>query len=166
MKYIFLDIDGVISTFNESMSSTKDFWDSNPWAKDMRVLYPFNQDCVMVLNEIIKETDAEIILSSDWKKQRTLEELDIIFKKNGIIKSPIDKTKNLRDEYSNFETCRSMEITHYIGENIITDYIILDDLNLESLLPFRVRERFFRTDWEGGLGESGLKGDIIFKLNN
>lgn len=166
MKYIFLDLDGVISTFEESMSSTKDFWIGRPWARDMKVLYPFNQECVMILNEILIETGAEIILSSDWKKRRTLEDLDIIFKKNGIIKSPIDVTSDYRDNYSNFEMCRSVEIIHYIAENIIdiNDIVILDDLNLETLFPPRVRDRFIKTNFEEGIKEFEIKDLIISKL--
>jgi len=166
MKYIFLDIDGVISTFEESMSSTKDFWIERQWARDMRVLYPFNQECVMILNEILTETGAEIILSSDWKKKRSLKDLDIIFKNNGVIKSPIDVTPDLRQDYSVLEVCRTFEIVHYIAENNINinDIVIIDDLNLERLLPPKVRDRFIKTNFEDGIREFEIKDLIIEKL--
>ncbi len=154
-KYIFLDIDGVLTTISESMDTDNLlYWKDNSWAKNLNVHYPFNEDCVKILNDILKETGAEIILSSDWRKHRTLEQLDIIFKNNGVIKSPIDITPNYRNNYSNFEYARSVEIVHYIVENTIdiNNIVVLDDLNLEMLFPPKFRTRFIKT-YDGLLGE-------------
>ncbi len=154
-KYIFLDIDGVLTTISESMDTDNLlYWKDNSWAKNLNVHYPFNEDCVKILNDILKETGAEIILSSDWRKHRTLEQLDIIFKNNGVIKSPIDITPNYRNNYSNFEYARSVEIVHYIAENTIdiNNIVVLDDLNLEMLFPPKLRTRFIKT-YDGLLGE-------------
>ena len=154
-KYIFLDIDGVLTTISESMDTDNLlYWKDNSWAKNLNVHYPFNEDCVKILNDILKETGAEIILSSDWRKHRTLEQLDIIFKNNGVIKSPIDITPNYRNNYSNFEYARSVEIVHYIAENTIdiNNIVVLDDLNLEMLFPPKLRKRFIKT-YDGLLGE-------------
>lgn len=154
-KYIFLDIDGVLTTISESMDTDNLlYWKDNSWAKNLNVHYPFNEDCVKILNDILKETGAEIILSSDWRKHRTLEQLDIIFKNNGVIKSPIDITPNYRNNYSNFEYARSVEIVHYIVENTIdiNNIVVLDDLNLEMLFPPKLRTRFIKT-YDGLLGE-------------
>lgn len=166
MKFLFLDIDGVISTFEESMSSTKDFWIERQWAKDMRVLYPFNTECVSILNDILFERDVEIILSSDWKKRRTLNDLDIIFKNNNIIKSPIDTTPDLRQDYPILDECRAFEITHYIAQNNlnIDNVVILDDLNIELFLPPKLKDRFIKTSFEDGIKEDGIKDLIINKL--
>lgn len=147
-KYIFLDIDGVLTTLYESMDlDNMLYWKDNNWAKKMNVYYPFNETCVNILNSIIKETDAEIILSSDWKKHKTMEQLDVIFKNNGVIKTPIDITPDYRNQYSNFEYSRSIEIIHYIAENTIdiNNIVVLDDLNLEMLFPPRLRTRFVKT---------------------
>lgn len=154
-KYIFLDIDGVLTTLSESMvTDNLLYWKDNSWAKNLNVHYPFNEDCVKILNDILKETGAEIILSSDWRKHKTLEQLDIIFKNNGVIKSPIDITPNYRNNYSNFEYARSVEIVHYIAENTIdiNNIVVLDDLNLEMLFPPKLRTRFIKT-YDGLLGE-------------
>lgn len=165
-KYIILDLDGVVTTINESMNiETALYWKDNPSMKELNVQYPFNEYCVKILNEILKETNAEIILSSDWKKRKTLEQLDIIFKYNNVIKSPIDITPNYRDNYSNFEYARSMEIVHYLAENIIdiNNIVILDDLNLEMLFPPRLKTRFIKT--HDGLTEEH-KDEILKLLKN
>lgn len=165
MITIFLDIDGVLTTMEESMASQKEFWDNDNWAKIEKIPHPFNDKCVNVLNEILKEFKCEIVLTSDWKKRRTLEDFEIIFKKFKIIQSPVNVTKNLRDDF-NFEHCRAMEITNFIGENSIKDYIIIDDLDLETIFPPRVLNNFFKTSFESGLSEIGLKEKIVEKLKS
>lgn len=167
MKKIFLDIDGVISTLDESMNSTKDYWIENDWARRLGVQHGFNKECVNIFNDIILETGCEIILSSDWKRHgRTLIDLDEIFKMNGVIKSPIVFTRDYRDNYSNLEYCRSTEIIHFIAENNINinDIVILDDLDLELLFPPKVNERFVKTNFHEGLKEDGIKLRIINML--
>jgi hypothetical protein len=164
MIFIFLDIDGVLSTLTESMESTKDFWIINRWARDLGVLYSFNEGCVDIFNDITSQFECEIILSSDWKKKRSLKDLDIIFKENNVTKSPVDKTKDLRDEFNNFEATRAMEIMYFINENNIKDFIILDDLDLEKLLPPRILDRFFKTPFDLGISEPGMKEKIIERM--
>lgn len=53
MKIIFLDIDGVLALAFGSMKRNNK-WDA----------YPFDKKAVKVLNKILKETGAEIVLSS------------------------------------------------------------------------------------------------------
>ena len=167
IKYVFLDIDGVISTYDESMYSTKDYWIEHPWAKRLNIMHGFNTECVKIYNEIILETGCKTILSSDWKRHgRTLSDLDEIFKQNGVVESPIDVTPDYRDNYSNLEYGRSIEIIHYIAENHINvdDIVILDDLNLEMLFPPKVKNRFIKTHFEYGIKEEGFKDLIINML--
>lgn len=163
MITIFLDLDGVMTTITESLGYQKEFWDNNPWAKNERIPHPFNEKCVEVFNDILKQFECEIVLSSDWKKRRTLKELDMIFKHFGVIQSPIDVTKNLRDEF-NFEHCRAMEIMHFIGENNVKKFIILDDLDLDKMFSPRMLDRFFKTSFDNGLGEIGMKEKIIERM--
>ena len=85
---IFLDLDGVLCTFNEYMRPTSKFWQKHKEAKELRLPYQFNSKCVKVFNEILIITDADIVLSSDWRTHWNLQELDNIFKYNKVIKSP------------------------------------------------------------------------------
>ena len=67
MKTIFLDIDGVLVLENIEMPEG----DTPPL---------FNKECVKVLNEILSETNAIIVLSSDWRLMWDIKRLDFIFK--------------------------------------------------------------------------------------
>ena len=174
MKKIFLDIDGVIATFKEHWMNATKFQKKNQWAKDLKVTYPFNKECVEILNEIIESTGAEIVLTSDWKKFWTLEQMNVIFKENGIIKPLIDQTK-IGFYYSSDDIkIRVAEIETYLKlHNMITsdhnspigNWIILDDLPLNWYLPEEIKTRFFLTRDSEGLKQSGLKNKIIEKLN-
>lgn len=163
MVTIFLDIDGVLSTLEDSLSDRDEFWRENPGAKELGIPHCLDVNSVDVLNEIIDNFECEIIISSDWRKSRTLEELDKIFKFFKIKLSPVRKTKNFRNDFS-IDDCRAMEITHFIAENMVDNFIILDDLDLENKLPPRILDRFFKTSFESGLGEGGMKEKIIERM--
>lgn len=138
MQYIFLDIDGVLATDECSYKPEHELY-----------AYPFDKECVRLFNEILLETDAQIILSSDWRLMyHELETLDLLFKHNGIIKSPIDVTPNLSN--------RSLEIETYIREKQIKSFVILDDMDLK-VFP----DRFIRCNINEGIKEAGVKEKII-----
>lgn len=160
---IFLDIDGVLSTLEDSLSDMNEFWKNDPKSKLLGIPHPLDKNCINVLNEILATFKCEIVITSDWRKTRTMNNLDEIFKHLKINQSPIQKTKNLRNDF-NFDKCRAMEIMRYIGENQIENYIILDDLDLEKTLPSRMLDKFFKTNFDNGLAESGLKEKIINRM--
>ena len=105
MKIIFLDHDGVICLSNNWGGRTKKWAkyrsenpDSSKEKKDAPVSFRFDDfdtKSVKVLNEILEETGAEIVVSSDWKLHATLEELGEYYELHGIIKKPIALTPNL-----------------------------------------------------------------------
>jgi hypothetical protein len=100
----------------------------------------FDEEAVKVLNEILEETGAEIVVSSDWKNWATVEEMGEYYESKGIIKKPIAFTDSiLYDDYDDFpwhnkselEQTRSLEIAQYIGQNpVITHWVAIDDLNM------------------------------------
>ena len=126
MKIIFLDIDGVISTA-QCWGKGED----NKWGA-----YMFDPKCVSVLNFILKETGAEIILSSDWKSHYTLFEMNEIFAHNGIIKGPIGFTPNFKTYTGdNLEGGRSDEIKDWLKLHAWKDdtkWVAVDDLNMSE----------------------------------
>ena len=141
MKIIFLDIDGVLATDESAEMPNHEVYS-----------YPFDKDCVNIFNEILTQTSAEIVLTSDWRfmYNEDLVMLDALFKHNGIIKSPIDTTPNLSN--------RQKEIESYISSNghKFEKYVVLDDANIK--LPDTI---FIKCGAIEGLKEVGLKEKAI-----
>ena len=105
MKVIFLDNDGVICLSN-NWGGRKKKWakyrsanpDTSPNLKDATVevrFDDFDKKAIKVLNEILEETESEIVVSSDWRCHATLEELGEYFLSQGILKKPVGVTKML-----------------------------------------------------------------------
>lgn len=167
MKVIFLDIDGVLATNKQYMMNRKKFWDKNSIAKDTRIPYPFDPKCVKIFNEILDTTGADIVLSSDWKLHFSLVELETIFMFNGVNKSPIDITTNDVVSFNNLVRNRAFQIGEFIQTHKITNYVVLDDLNISNYMTItNDQDKFVLTDDFEGIKKVGLKDKIIKILNN
>lgn len=149
MKVIFLDNDGVICLSNnwgERAKKWANFKRDNPEVEftDRPVqcrFDDFDNKAVKVLNEILEETGAEIVVSSDWRLHANLEELGEYYESQGIIKKPIAVTDIFKDifpkEWNAFryraelELERSMEIGHWLENHPeVTNWVAIDDLNM------------------------------------
>ena len=161
IKVIFLDIDGVLATNKEYATNRTKFREKYPWAKELNVPYGWNKGCVEVFNEILDTTNADIVISSDWRFHWDLDELDKIFKANGVKKSPIFGTiKNKRKMSSDLEDDRVYQIREWVKFNKPEKWVAIDDMNLSDL-----GYNFIRTTDSEGLTQKGLKDKIINKLN-
>lgn len=167
MKVIFLDIDGVLATAYEFLMNKQKFQKKNYVAEHLNIPYPFNDGCVKVFNEILLKTNAEIVLSSDWRKFWTLEELDLIFRFNGVIKSPMAVTEIDPVSMSWLEKNRANEIGKYILNNRdIEQWVAIDDLNMSQfMVQTNDDDKMFVTEGIEGIKKSTLKEKIISKLN-
>lgn len=167
-KVLFLDIDGVICTDIEFNMSTQIFRLQFEWAEQLKVPYPFNQECVKVLNEILTKTDVSIVLSSDWRNHWDIEELDIIFKNNNVIKSPEFCTEKFKRKLSSSLTDdRFHQIMKWVNYNKPKNWVVLDDLDMRMYFEKQKNlDRFFLTNDELGICEPGMKDKIIDFLNN
>ena len=197
MKVIFLDNDGVICLSNNWGGRSKKwakYRSANP--ESSRVLSDapvdvrfdnFDTKAVKVLNEVLELTDAEIVVSSDWRFHANLDELGEYYLSQGISKKPIGFTKKLGQfkEPENFvwtrqwdlEQSRSLEILQYLKDHPeITNWVAIDDLNMG--IPQR-HESWgeMEMDWgltnfvhtpksSEGIKQSGVKEKIIKILNN
>jgi hypothetical protein len=183
MKVIFLDHDGVICLSNNwgnRFKKQKD-WGGRKLSMttlEMPVEYRFDnfdEKAVNVLNEILEETGAEIVVSSDWKRWATVEEMGEYYESKGIIKKPIAFTDSiLYDDYEDFpwhrkcelEQTRSLEIAQYLGLNtVITHWVAIDDLDM-SLKSERDKEwglkNFVLTPIDNeGIKQTGIKDKIL-----
>jgi len=152
-KFIYLDIDGVLCLGSEI----------HPKLTEWGYVYRFNPKAVKILNEILQITDAEIIISSDWKLFYTLDNLKEIFKWQKVIKEPIDVTPSV--PYSAMqllEENRAKEILEHYDIHKPGSWIAIDDLNLGSWISekhFVLTPRFME-----GIKQTGKKDEIINKL--
>jgi hypothetical protein len=150
MKVIFLDHDGVICLSTEWGGRHKKQQKVGRKLSQSVLSLPtdarfdnFNKKAINILNEILEETDAEIVVSSDWKRWATVEEMGEYYESQGIKKKPIGFTKFVKDctSYNSqtfvwsprweLEQERSIEINDYLVEHPeITHWVAIDDLNM------------------------------------
>ncbi len=156
-KILFLDIDDVMITSNQYFSKK---------LHPKYNCYPFDKKCVTVLNEIIDKTGADIILSSDWKYHYTIDQLNEIFKDNGINYPVINITTSLWEtkfkSYSELHNCRAEEILDYVEKHEIVNYAAVDDLNLLGWIPNNFA---YCARASEGIKQTGIKEKIINILN-
>jgi hypothetical protein len=196
MKVIFLDNDGVICLSNNWGSRTTKRRKAGLRASVPPLELPvdirfdnFDKKSVKILNEILEETGAEIVVSSDWRFYATLEELGEYYTSQGIIKKPIAVTGMFKDLFpkewsslrfrADLELERYMEIQHWIDEHLeITKWVAIDDLDMSVSF---LGDRFSSADGtekkpglanfvltprvNEGIKQSGVKDKILMYLS-
>jgi hypothetical protein len=194
MKVIFLDHDGVICLSSEFGGRFKKQQEAKRKLSQSIESLPvfarfdnFNKKAIVILNEILEETNAEIVVSSDWKRWASVEEMGEYYESQGIKKKPIGFTKKVMDceVPENFiwsskwelEQERSLEILQYLRDNPqITHWVAVDDLNMG--IP-QTHETWgeMEMDWgltnfvhtprvREGIKQSNIKDKILNFLNN
>jgi hypothetical protein len=184
MKVIFLDHDGVIclgSEFGSRFKKQKRSVAETVSMKELPILDRFdnfNKKAIKVLNEILEETGAEIIVSSDWRNWATLEELGDFYESQGIIKRPIGITPFLKDfayetsclfYYKNwFDRTRILEIKEWLKNNEVEKWVAIDDMQLSTdAYDINGLEHFVHTPKSTeGIKQCGVKNKIIKILND
>ena len=176
MKILFLDHDGVICLSNNwGGRYKKKGYDSNPETPMDTRMDSFDAKAVKVLNWIIEKTGCEIVVSSDWKRCGTLEQMQKMYTTRGI-KPPIGLTPFLKDctvhgnnfiwsKEWNLEQERSIEIKQYLHDHPeITHWVAVDDLNMSNGEGWKNwgLENFVLTpkSWEG-IKQCGIKEKIL-----
>lgn len=185
MKVIFLDHDGVICLSTEWGSRFKKQQKALRKLSQSVMSLPvdarfdnFNKKAVKVLNEILEETGAEIVVSSDWKRWANVEEMGKYYESKGVIKKPIAFTPDLgqctvqgnmfiwsRDW--DLEQTRTIEIKQYLHDHPeITHWVSIDDLNMgkigEEWKDIWALDNFVLTPSSSeGIKQSGVKEKIL-----
>lgn len=145
-KILFLDIDGVLN--------------SGEYSKKLNHIMVINGngdfpdidiEAMNKLNEIIKATDCEVVLTSGW---RTFPNIENYLIEKGLCKPIMDKTIV---SYIG----RDYEIKYYLQTHEYSTFAILDDndFNLSETFPFN----FIQTTFQYGLTDE-LKNNVINKL--
>ena len=170
-KIIFIDVDGPLAWatwYDGKVTITgrqEDFTIPYAWVKE---------DCE-ALQKICDETNAELVVSSDWKKHFTFAQLKRIFWNYGITARLIDITTHQdlwnKMSRSSLEHERALEVAKWAKDNKITNWIAIDDLDLyhafKWLTPRVSMWRHVSVDGDHGYG-GRLRDKIeecITKLN-
>ena len=188
MKVIFLDNDGVICLSTNWGSRGKKwskYRSANPESSSILKEAPvnvrldnFDTKAIKILNEVLDETGAEIVVSSDWKLHATLEELGDYYIEQGINKRPIAFTPNLGDWDSESDALftwrgwyskkRILEINKYLELNPeIEAWVAIDDLNMSpDYNQGHGLDNFVLTARSNeGIKQSGIKEKVLKFLN-
>jgi hypothetical protein len=190
MRCIFLDHDGVICLSNNWGGRTKKwskYRSENPESSSDKRDAPvevrfddFDEKAVRILNKILEETGAEIVVSSDWKRWANVEEMGEYYESKGIIRKPIALTPDLGDcTWENpereswvwsprwdLEMSRVVEIRQYLYDHPeITHWVAIDDLHLgktdESWKNWGLTNFVLTPRTNEGIKQSGIKEKVI-----
>jgi hypothetical protein len=133
MKIIFLDIDGVLVTW-ESLR----IWGLSGPTKS-RSGGMLDPKSVKVLNEIIEDTGANIVISSSWRIGRTLEALKSDLTEGGVnCSTMIDFTPRRNDAKRGLEIQEWLNHYSFINKTYPEKIVILDD-EISDMDPFKHR---------------------------
>ena len=190
MKCIFLDHDGVICLSTNWGGRTKKwskYRSENPESSSDKRDAPvevrfddFDEKAVRILNQILEETGAEIVVSSDWKRWANVEEMGEYYESKGITRKPIALTPDLGDctweneDRENWvwsprwdlEMSRVVEIRQYLHDHPeITHWVAIDDLHLgktdESWKNWGLTNFVLTPRSNEGIKQSGIKEKIL-----
>ena len=168
---IFLDVDGVLNCqlfytsqqFQDYKESKKSLRKSVKAKQIEKLDFYASQICkerIQWFNELCKEINAEVVVSSTWRNGKSIEELQEIFDYCGGTFKVISKTEHLGFE-------RGIEISKWLRDNIKPEthgcdyfdfhrYVIIDD---DSDMLLNQKFNFFQTD-----NYSGLTPNICYKI--
>ena len=130
-RFIFLDFDGVLVTWT---------------GKGDHKRLDFHPEAVEALNWLVRESQAQIIVSSSWRKSHTLDELQQALDEAGV-KAQVTGTTPVLDYkdgllYLGFT--RGQEITAWLQDQPAdVRYVVIDDdPNISPHEPHWVRTEF------------------------
>lgn len=148
MKVVFLDNDGVVCLHNNWGTRNKKRQKASVSARtspsELSVDLRFDnldKKAVRILNEILEESRAEYVVSSDWRFHATLEELGDYYLSQGVVKRPLDATGMFKDLFpkqwaslrfrADLELERYMEVENWLEKHPeVTHWVAVDDLNM------------------------------------
>jgi hypothetical protein len=134
VKLIFLDFDGVLNT-SKYIASVKDDYDDAAHIDPKKVA---------LVNFIVTETGAKVVVSSSWRKYHTLKELNDMLKYKGATFDAIGVTPVITD--GKRQVPRGEEIQAYINsmpEKPKAIAILDDDSDMVHLSKYLIKTIYF-----------------------
>jgi hypothetical protein len=146
-KIIFLDIDGVLNHELFYREKSQDERYEEVGLPQCNI----DKTRVEMLNGLIKDTSAKVVISSTWRKGRDVEYLQSILNDAGFIGEVIGKTPSIYVD--GYRILRGVEIYNWMDKNAkiiggTPKYVIFDD---DSDMLYWQRENFLLVDAYCGL---------------
>lgn len=180
MKVLFLDNDGVIclsnnwgSRFKKQKKQGVIISNDTNLPVDLR-FDNFDDKSIKILNKVLEKTGAEIVVSSDWKRFATLEEIGDYYQSKGIIKRPIGMTKfftqlnfNSLKEISwskewKLEQERHFEILDWLSNHPeVEKWVAIDDLDMSLRLDWGLDNFVLTPRNYEGIKQSGVSDRLV-----
>jgi len=157
-KVIFLDIDGPLAwcTWEGGRVQIND---------TLTIPYAWVQEDCDALIEVLKQTDADIVLSSDWRKYYSFRDMKDIFSYYGINPNNlIDYTTMLGKVKmsSTLEMDRANEIIKWLKSNKVKkNWVAIDDLKLSHGFDYFKYPKYRHVQVDGDWGYGGKLRDKI-----
>lgn len=126
-KVIFVDIDGPLS-YDLCYGKIK-------VTDSLNLPYQWDQEECDALAEIIRRTDAKVVISSDWKKYFSKEQLGQFFEFYGIPNTIIGVTHDQKAKLSSDRTYdRAKQIADWVNDHVdeIETWVAIDDMEIGS----------------------------------
>jgi len=144
MKIIFLDIDGVLNS--DDYGRSEFYLISTAGLSDAEIMlthhhHHLDPSAIQVLNDLVKRSGAEVVLSSTWRGRYTPEEMTKMLQDRGATFEIKFATPKLFGKISS-RIPRGKEIAHYLKmlEKQPEAFVILDDHDdMIHLKPFLVQ---------------------------
>ena len=162
MKIIFLDFDGVLNSdiyFNSSSFKTETQGMSH--AEIMLVAHHVHIDPIAVqrMNRLVEQSGAQVVVSSTWRIEYDIVELNTMLKGRGATFEIVGATPRYHDYievgWGRVATPRGHEIQGYIDSltEVPESFVILDDIDNMAHL----KESLILTDEEFGLTDRDVE---------
>lgn len=173
-KLLFLDIDGVLNS-QDWYSSDECAELVQPNIKLSDVLH-FDPSTIELLTNIVLATDCEIVISSSWRRGKTIEQLQELFREVGFehshkIISKTDSSYNWIQKGLHVPSIRGLEIKVWLDLNVrktnkgFTNndytYCILDD---DTDMLLEQKNNFINIDPQTGLTQYNV--DQVIEILN
>ncbi len=170
-KIIFIDVDGPLAwgTWGDgrvemSLGSSSTFKIPYAWVEE---------DC-QALKKILDESNAKMVLSSDWRKHFSFLQMKRIFEYYGIAGHNLIDITTHQDLWMKLsrpaiEWERAAEIKKWVKDNKISNWISIDDMQLDKQFKWMKVPQWRHVQVDGDFGVGGRLRDkideCIIKLN-
>jgi len=169
-KIIFIDVDGPLAWGTWGDGKVKI---NENTSNEFTIPYPWNKADCEALATICEKTNAELVLSSDWKMHFTLRQMSDVFIKYGIYAKLIDITTHMNTTQMglwnklskpslDFE--RASQIVKWVKDNKVSNWIAIDDLNLANEFKW-MKPRIQMWRHVGVDGDFGFGGKLRDKID-